>query len=64
MTNNFDQKTDYENLSNNRFLYFSIANGEIAEQEIFLQFLNNGNNYNLNIKHVPFFSEYSSPDTF
>ncbi len=52
--------TDYANISINRTLYFSILENETREQEIFLEFLNKGNNYNLNIKHIPFDNSYKT----
>ena len=51
--------TDYKNLGINRLLYFSIADNEEEERKNFLNFLNKGNNYNLNIKHIPFSKEYA-----
>ena len=52
--------TDYKQLANNRFIYFSITDDILQERQNFLQFLDKGNNYNLNIKHVPFFNNYES----
>lgn len=52
--------TDYEKLAQNRFLYFSITDNELLEREAFIQFLDKGNNYNLNMKHIPFTLDYES----
>jgi hypothetical protein len=52
--------TSYAEMSKNRTLYFSILENETTEQKIFLEFLNKGNNYNLNIKHVPFNDSYTA----
>jgi len=46
--------TDYAEISKNCTLYFSVLENETDEKEIFLKFLNHGNNYNLSIKHIPF----------
>jgi hypothetical protein len=52
--------TDYASIALNRTLFFSILENEINEQEIFLEFLNKGNNYNLSIKHIPFDNSYKA----
>jgi len=52
--------TDYQKLSQNRFLHFSVAHNESQEREACIDFLNQGNNYNLNIKHVPFALGYET----
>lgn len=52
--------TDYEELAKNRFLYFSLTDDENEENKNFIQFLNKGNNYNLNLKHIPFTLNYES----
>ena len=51
---------NYEELAKSNFLYFSIAEDELEERETFISYLNQGNNYNLNMKHIPFNSEYPS----
>ncbi len=50
--------TDYEKLAQNYFIYFSIGNTEAEEKQCFLTFLNKGNNHNLNMKHIPFNTNY------
>ncbi|ARU50051.1 6-hydroxymethylpterin diphosphokinase MptE-like protein [Sulfurospirillum diekertiae] len=50
--------TNYKNLAQNRFVYFSIADDELSEKTTFLQFLDKGNNYNLTMKHIPFNLNY------
>lgn len=50
--------TNYAKLFANRFLYFSLTDDENEERTIFLEFLNKGNNHNLNIKHIPFTLDY------
>lgn len=52
--------TDYEKLSQNKTLYFSIAENESQQRESFTNFLEFGNNYNMFIKHVPFRKNYES----
>ena len=52
--------TDYTELAQNRFLYFSLTDIENEERENFIQFLDKGNNYNLNLKHIPFALNYES----
>ncbi len=52
--------TNYEEISKNRTLFFSILEDVATEQNIFVEFLNKGNNYNLNIKHIPFDDSYKS----
>lgn len=52
--------TDYKKLSYNRFIHFCIAYDESEEREAFVKFLDHGNNYNLNIKHIPFSKSYQS----
>lgn len=52
--------TDYEDLTENRFVYFSVAEDELEERERFLAFLDKGNNRNLNMKHIPFNKNYES----
>ena len=49
--------TDYSNIALNRTFFFSIL--EDNEQNLFREFLNKGNNYNLHIKHVPFDDSYT-----
>lgn len=51
--------TNYEELAENRFVYFSIAEDELEEREKFLLFLDKGNNRNLNMKHIPFNKNYA-----
>lgn len=50
--------TDYETLSYERFLFFSLTDNEEEERENFIEFLNKGNNYNLHLKHIPFTLDY------
>ncbi len=50
--------TDYEEIASGRTLYFSILEKVENEEKIFIDFLNNGNNYNLYIKHIPFNDSY------
>lgn len=50
--------TDYKVLSNGRFLFFSLTDNEEEERENFIEFLNKGNNFNLNLKHIPFTLDY------
>lgn len=50
--------TDYAELSSSYILCFSITDDENEERENFLEFLNTGNNYNLNLKHIPFTLDY------
>lgn len=52
--------TNYVELSKDRFFYFSITSNEEEDKKVFLEFLNKGNNYNLHIKHIPFFDKYAS----
>ena len=52
--------TDYSKLAQNRFLYFSLTDDDNEERENFIQFLDKGNNYNLNLKHIPFTLNYES----
>lgn len=51
---------DYSELAQNRFLYFSLTDDDEEEKENFVQFLDKGNNYNLNLKHIPFTLNYES----
>ena len=51
--------TDYEALSKNVFLFFSLTDEDAMERDNFIEFLNKGNNYNLYIKHVPFIEGYA-----
>ena len=41
-------------------VYFSLTDDEQEERDIFVAFLNTGNNHNLNIKHIPFALNYQS----
>lgn len=52
--------TDYKELSYDRFLYFSLTDDDDEENKNFIQFLDKGNNYNLNLKHIPFTLNYES----
>lgn len=52
--------TDYSELAQNRFLHFSLTDDEDEERDNFVQFLDKGNNYNLNLKHIPFTLNYES----
>lgn len=51
---------DYEKALQNCIVYFSLTDDELQERETFIEFLNTGNNYNLNIKHIPFTLNYQS----
>ncbi|MDD3342347.1 MAG: DUF115 domain-containing protein [Sulfurospirillaceae bacterium] len=50
--------TNYKLLTQNYYCYFSIADEEMPERVIFTQFLDKGNNFNLNMKHIPFNLNY------
>ncbi|ATB70890.1 hypothetical protein SJPD1_2802 [Sulfurospirillum diekertiae] len=50
--------TNYTELAKDRFLHFSLTDNEKEESENFLAFLNQGNNYNLHLKHIPFTLDY------
>ena len=50
--------SDYEALSKNAFLYFSLTDDDAMEKDNFIEFLNKGNNYNLHMKHIPFTHGY------
>ena len=50
--------TDYAKLAQNRFIYFSITDDAVEEKNFFIEFLDKGNNYNLHMKHSPFFDNY------
>jgi hypothetical protein len=50
--------TDYEKLSLHGFLHFSLTDDEATERDNFLEFLNQGNNFNLHMKHIPFAHGY------
>lgn len=50
--------TNYSKLSKNATLFFSIMDDEVKRKIIFQNFLENGNNYNLYLKYIPFFSQY------
>lgn len=52
--------TDYQELSNGHFLFFSLTNNDHKERENFVEFLNKGNNYNLHMKHIPFTLGYQT----
>lgn len=52
--------TDYSKLAQDHFLYFSLTDDEEEENKNFVQFLDKGNNYNLNLKHIPFTLNYES----
>lgn len=52
--------TNYTEVLKNNFVYFSVAENDIEERIPFLEFLNKGNNYNLNLKHIPFTLDYAS----
>lgn len=52
--------TNYSLIAKNRYLFFSSTNNEIEEQNEFLNFLNQGNNYNLHMKYIPFSDNYQS----
>ncbi|MBV5278271.1 MAG: motility associated factor glycosyltransferase family protein [Campylobacteraceae bacterium] len=53
--------TNYAEILKNHFVYFSISQDATEERIPFLEFLNKGNNYNLNLKHIPFTLTYA-PD--
>lgn len=50
--------TDYEKLSANRYIYFSITDNVVEERKNFMQFLHKGNNHNLYMKYTPFTLNY------
>lgn len=50
--------TNYQELSSHGYLYFSLTDNEIEEKDNFIEFLDKGNNYNLNLKHIPFTTDY------
>jgi hypothetical protein len=52
--------TDYSVLAQDRFLHFSLTDDDDDERENFVAFLDKGNNYNLNMKHIPFTLNYES----
>lgn len=52
--------TDYTQLAQDHFLYFSLTDDDEEEKENFIQFLDKGNNHNLNLKHIPFTLNYES----
>ena len=52
--------TDYTQLAQDHFLYFSLTDDDEEENKNFIQFLDKGNNYNLNLKHIPFTLNYES----
>ncbi|MCX6074644.1 MAG: DUF115 domain-containing protein [Campylobacterales bacterium] len=51
--------TNYKELAKNRFLHFSITDDGAEERENFIAFLDQGNNLNLHLKHIPFTEDYS-----
>lgn len=52
--------TDYSKLAQDRFLYFSLTDDDNEERDNFIPFLDKGNNFNLNLKHIPFTLNYES----
>lgn len=52
--------TNYEEALKECIVYFSLTDDELQERETFIEFLNTGNNYNLNIKHIPFMFDYQN----
>jgi len=52
--------TDFAEALKDKIVYFSLTDDESQERETFIEFLNTGNNYNLNIKHIPFTLNYQS----
>ncbi|MFY9143277.1 6-hydroxymethylpterin diphosphokinase MptE-like protein [Sulfuricurvum sp.] len=50
--------TNYKELAQYGFLYFSLTDDEMEERKNFLEFLDKGNNYNLHMKHIPFTLDY------
>lgn len=52
--------TDYEEALKESIVYFSLTDDVLQERESFIEFLNTGNNYNLNIKHIPFKLNYQN----
>lgn len=52
--------TDFAEALKDKVVYFSLTDDESQERETFIEFLNTGNNYNLNIKHIPFTLNYQS----
>jgi hypothetical protein len=51
--------TDYSKVLHEKFIHFSLTDDEEEERENFIEFLNQGNNFNLNLKHIPFTSDYT-----
>ncbi len=39
-------------------IYLSLSSDKDEQREHFIEFLNTGNNYNLNLKHIPFTQDY------
>lgn len=52
--------TNYNQLSQESSLHFSITQDEGEEKENFIAFLDTGNNHNLHLKHIPFSDNYQS----
>lgn len=52
--------TNYADLAKSATLFISVLENTANEQEIFVEFLNKGNNYNANIKHIPFDDSYKN----
>lgn len=52
--------TDFTEALKDKIVFFSLTDDELQERETFIEFLNTGNNYNLNIKHIPFTLNYQS----
>ena len=52
--------TNFEKALKKCTVFFSLTDNELEERDIFIEFLNTGNNYNLNIKHIPFTLNYQS----
>lgn len=50
--------TNYQDLAKQCFLYFSLTDDAMEEKTNFIEFLDKGNNYNLNLKHIPFTLDY------
>lgn len=52
--------TDYASLGEKVQLFFSVMDNQIEERNVFVNFLETGNNHNLYLKHIPFLNNYES----
>lgn len=50
--------TDYASISKKARLFFSVMANEAEERKTFIEFMEEGNNYNLYLKHIPFIKNY------